>query len=186
MSETSPLKPAQTMLENHMETIQKKSGVNPKVVLGGLVVGLILTTTRWFSSYVTCIIGVLCPTYLSLKALESPEEDDDKQFLTYWVVYGLFSILELFTKFLVKIFPFYYTVELGFLIWLFMPNTRGAVVIYNKIVKPVFLKYESKLEKGVNKIMKKGEEITEKTKDAFEENKDKIIKGATNLVKKVE
>ena len=67
-----------------------------------------------------------------------------------------------------------------------MPNTRGAVVIYNKVVKPVFLKYESKLEKGVNKIMKKGEEITQKTKEAYEENKDKIIKDATKLAKKVE
>ena len=34
--------------------------------------------------------------------------------------------------------------------------------------------------------MRKGENIAEKTKEAFEENKTKIIKGATQLRKKVE
>ena len=34
--------------------------------------------------------------------------------------------------------------------------------------------------------MKKGEEITQKTKEAYEENKDKIIKDAKKLAKKIE
>ena len=144
MVENSPLKQAKTMVDEQMNTIQKKSGVNPKAVIILLIVGLFLASTRWFSSYVTCIIGVLCPTYLSLKAIESPEEGDDKQFLTYWVVYGLFSIIDLATEFLIKIFPWYYTFKLAFLIWLFMPNFNGATYIYNKVIYPLFYKHKSK------------------------------------------
>ena len=178
-----------SMIENHMNIIEKRSQINPKVLIGGLAVALILTTTKWLSSYVTCLIGVLCPTYLSLKALESPEEDDDKQFLTYWVVYGLFTIFDIFTSFLINKIPFYYTFKLAFLIWMFMPNFRGSIYVYNFIIGPLFKKYESKFDKGVAKILKKGENLTEKAIDTFEENKDKLLKGRTilkNKQKKIE
>ena len=189
MEETQPETISTSILERtqtHMNIIEKKTEVNPKVIIGGLILALILTTTKWFSSYVTCLVGVLCPTYMSLKAIESPEDDDDKQYLTYWVVYGLFSVIDVFTNFLVKRIPFYYTIKLGFLIWLFMPNFRGAVYIYNLVVGPIFRKYEPKFDRGVDKLVNKGKSITEKAKEAFEENKTKIIKGATSLRKKVQ
>ena len=183
---SSILEQSQSTVQEHMSIIEKRTEVNPKVIIGGLLVALILTTTKWFSSYVTCLVGVLCPTYLSLKAIEGPDEDDDKQYLTYWVVYGLFSVFDLFTAFLIKVIPFYYTIKLAFLIWLFMPNFKGAVVIYNFVVGPLFRKYESKFDKGVDKIIRKGEKITEQAKEAYEENKSKIIKEATKLRKKNE
>ena len=183
---SSILEQSQSTVQEHMSIIEKRTEVNPKVIIGGLLVALILTTTKWFSSYVTCLVGVLCPTYLSLKAIEGPDEDDDKQYLTYWVVYGLFSVFDLFTSFLIKVIPFYYTIKLAFLIWLFMPNFKGAVVIYNFVVGPLFRKYESKFDKGVDKIIRKGEKITEQAKEAYEENKSKIIKEATKLRKKNE
>jgi len=105
---SDPLKTS--TIENHMNIIEKRTQINPKVIIGGLAVALILTTTKIFSSYVTCLVGVLCPTYLSLKAIESPEDDDDKQYLTYWTVYGVFSVIDVFTAFLIKIIPFYYII----------------------------------------------------------------------------
>lgn len=186
--ETSTTEDPATVQE-HMDKIEKRTGVNPKVIVGGLAIALLLSITRWFSSYVTCLVGTLFPTYLSLKAIESPEEDDDKLFLTYWVVYGLFSIIDLFLGFLVKAFPIYYTIKLAFLIWLFMPNTKGAIKIYALIIKPLFLKYESKLDKGVSKIIKQGQNVTEQIKkeagEVLEENSSTIIKGATKLTRKI-
>ena len=177
--------PTSTTIQNHINIIEKRSQINPKVLIGGLGVSLILTTTKWFSSYVTCLVGVLCPTYLSLKALESPEEDDDKLFLTYWVVYGLFTVFDTFTSFLINRIPFYYTFKLAFLIWMFMPNFKGAIYIYNICIGPLFRKYEGKFDKGVQKILNKGEKITDKAINAFEENKDKILKGPTILKNKM-
>ena len=173
-----------SVIQSHISIIEKRSQVNPKVLIGGLAVALILTTTKWFSSYVTCLVGVLCPTYLSLKALESPEEDDDKHFLTYWVVYGLFAVFDLFTSFLINRIPFYYTLKLAFLIWMFMPNFKGSIYVYNYVIGPLFKKYESKFDKGVAKIIKKGEKLADKAMDVLEENKDKILKGPTVLKNK--
>ena len=171
--------------QTHMNIIEKKTEINPKVIVGGLILALILTMTKWFNSYVTCLVGVLCPTYLSLKALESPEEDDDKLFLTYWVVYGLFSVFDVFTSFLINKIPFYYTFKLAFLIWMFMPNFKGSIYVYNIVIGPLFRKYEGKFDRGVEKIIKKGEKIADKAIDTFEENKDKILKGPTILKNKI-
>lgn len=44
----------------------------------------------------------------SIKAIESNVKEDDTQWLTYWVVYGLFSVLEAFSDIFLSWFPFYY------------------------------------------------------------------------------
>jgi receptor expression-enhancing protein 5/6 len=46
------------------------------------------------SSIITNLIGVAYPCFMSFYALESEGGDDDKQWLTYWVVFGCFSIAD--------------------------------------------------------------------------------------------
>lgn len=46
-----------------------------------------------------------------MKAIESPNKDDDTQWLTYWVVYGVFSIAEFFSDLFLSWFPFYYMLK---------------------------------------------------------------------------
>jgi receptor expression-enhancing protein 5/6 len=38
------------------------------------------------------LVGFTYPMFASLKAIESPNADDDKQWLTYWVVFSLFKV----------------------------------------------------------------------------------------------
>ncbi|MBV97667.1 Receptor expression-enhancing protein 5, partial [Eschrichtius robustus] len=54
-----------------------------------------------------------------IKAIESPNKEDDTQWLTYWVVYGVFSIAEFFSDLFLSWFPFYYMLkkETGLLPW---------------------------------------------------------------------
>lgn len=64
------------------------------------------------------IIGVIYPAYVSIKAIESSSKADDTKWLTYWVMYAVFSIIEFFSIFLYKFIPCYYllkvsNVELG-------------------------------------------------------------------------
>lgn len=44
----------------------------------------------------------------SIKAIESSNKEDDTQWLTYWVVYGLFTVVEAFSDIFLFWFPFYY------------------------------------------------------------------------------
>ncbi|CDQ69652.1 unnamed protein product [Oncorhynchus mykiss] len=54
------------------------------------------------------MIGFVYPAYYSIKALEGKNKDDDTKWLTYWVVYGIFSVGEFFSDIFLYWFPFYY------------------------------------------------------------------------------
>lgn len=48
-----------------------------------------------------------------IKAIESPCKEDDTKWLTYWVVYGVFSLGEFFSDIFLYWFPFYYAFKVS-------------------------------------------------------------------------
>ncbi|MCQ2816159.1 MAG: HVA22/TB2/DP1 family protein [archaeon] len=167
-------------IKDQMQLIKDKTGIDPKIILGILGGAALLTLTGFLDSYITCIVGIVLPTYWSLKAIESAEGDDDRQWLTYWIVYGVFNFLDLFAHLILKFIPFYFFLKLIFLIWCFMPNTRGAAIIYDKIISKIFKKYETQIDKGVHKVMKKAQKAMGMAKEKIDENKGKILEAGIN------
>lgn len=74
------------------------------------------------------IIAVAYPAFISLKALETSTKDDDTKWLTYWVLYAIFSVFEFFTGYLPVIIPFYYlwkvNYRLKFFFFFFLEKTN--------------------------------------------------------------
>jgi len=97
------------------------------------------------SSYITNLLGVAYPAFMSFLALETDGLDDDKQWLTYWVCFGAFNIVDQFAGVILRFIPFYYFLKLGFLVYLFHPSTLGATTVYNTVILPRVQKYESQL-----------------------------------------
>ena len=58
------------------------------------------------------VTGVTCPHACTCtcrcKAIDSVDKDDDTQWLTYWVVYAAFGIIEYFTDMFLSWVPFYF------------------------------------------------------------------------------
>ena len=52
----------------------------------------------------------------SVKAIESKEKDDDTKWLTYWVVYSAFSLVEFFADIFLFWVPFYWFFKVRFYI----------------------------------------------------------------------
>ena len=77
--------------------------------------------------------------YFSLNALETPKPQDDIQWLTYWVVFGFFNFVETFVSFVLYWFPFYYTFKTLAIVWLMLPQTQGAKIVYHRVLRPAFL-----------------------------------------------
>jgi len=76
-------------------------------------------------------VGFIYPSYASYKALESKAPAAAAQWLTYWVVFSLFTVFEYFADWLISWVPFYYLAKLAFVLWLQMPQTQGATqVVY--------------------------------------------------------
>ena len=57
------------------------------------------------------LIGFGYPAYASVKAIESPQTNDDTKWLMYWVVFAVFSVVEFFSDILLNWFPLYWLVK---------------------------------------------------------------------------
>lgn len=65
-----------------------------------------------FAAQLVCnFVGFVYPAYASMKALESKNKDDDTKWLTYWVVFACFSVIEFFSDFIVGWFPLYWLIK---------------------------------------------------------------------------
>lgn len=66
------------------------------IVVGGSVVAAILMVLCIGLSGLTSIAGFAYPAYKSFQAIETKNKGDDTQWLVYWVIFALFSIVETF------------------------------------------------------------------------------------------
>lgn len=138
-----------------------------------MIKGVIAVVTLWlmfgFGAQLLCnFIGFLYPAYRSIKALETSSKSDDTQWLMYWVVFSLFSVVEFFSDTVVGWVPFYWLIKCAFLLWCMSP-LEGSSVIYTRVIRPYFLKHESAIDDAVRKGTGMATKITdaavEKAKD---------------------
>lgn len=147
---------AKAFYQKQIDLITEKTGYNGKLIALGLLISIVLAFINFFGKYITTIVGVLLPSYWSIKAINSEDLDDDKQWLTYWAIFGIFSLIDQFAHFILKIIPFYFIFKQIFLIWCFMPNTMGALFIYRKFVEPIFKKYHQKIDEKFQRFVREG------------------------------
>ncbi|CEH14167.1 related to yop1-ypt-interacting protein [Ceraceosorus bombacis] len=102
--------------------------------IGGFALFTLFVFFNIFAGFLTNLVGFVLPAYFSMKALESPQPQDDVQWLTYWVVFGFFNFIESFVDLM---FPFYYTFKTFAIVWLMLPQTQGAKLIYHRALRPL-------------------------------------------------
>jgi receptor expression-enhancing protein 5/6 len=126
---------------DRLADIEKKTGY-PKAAFFSLIVAFIVSIISLLGGMklISDLIGFVYPAYMSFKAIESAGNEDDVQWLTYWVVFATFSIAESTIMFVLDYIPFYFIVKSVFMAWLFHPKFMGAALVY-KQVKPILQNY---------------------------------------------
>ncbi|GAB5363466.1 hypothetical protein AAMO2058_000885500 [Amorphochlora amoebiformis] len=98
---------------------------------------------------ITNIICFAYPAVAAIKAMQAKEPGYDEQWLTYFMIFGMFHVIESFYPELLTEYAFYVLVKLLLLVWCFLPMSMGAKKIYNIAVKKIVTvvsKSESKTE----------------------------------------
>ena len=117
-----------------LNQLEEKCKVPKIYLISAAGAGISLIFIVGFGAGLLCnAVGFLIPTYFSMKAIETPEKTDDIQWLTYWVVYACFNVLETFVGVITRFIPFYFAFKLGFLLWLMLPSTQGKKNIHMEI-----------------------------------------------------
>jgi hypothetical protein len=93
-----------------------------------------------FSPGGVVIVGTILPIYESIVAVCSPGEQDDAAWLQYWIATGCLSYGTEFIDVIRDWFPqggeHWYEFEFFFTLWLLLPFTDGASLIYHTFTEP--------------------------------------------------
>ena len=108
----------------------------------------------------TSIVGFLYPAYKSFQTIElKTSKQDDTQWLVYWVIFAIFSLVETFIDYILYWIPFYYAFKIAFLLWAMLPQTRGAKLLYDNFLRDFLKKNESRIDAAFADAKKTGSAV---------------------------
>jgi receptor expression-enhancing protein 5/6 len=134
---------------DYLVQLEIKTG-QPKAYffLAGAALILALSILVAGGKLIVDLCGFVYPAYMSLKSLEA--NNDDVQWLTYWVVFSTYYIIESFLGPVVKLIPMYFYIKIAIIVYLYHPSTKGATLIYQQAIRPLLLPY-LEADKGASK-----------------------------------
>jgi hypothetical protein len=122
------------------------------------------------------MVGTLYPGFSTIKTMET-NPGKKKEWLTYWVVFGFFIIVDMFSGIIMKIIPFYFVLKILFLIWMFLPGSSGCYLVYHYVILKLFKSIEDKVDFFFNESKKITTQVIKDTKKGGVEKMKKITKG---------
>uniref|UniRef100_A0A914DL22 Receptor expression-enhancing protein n=1 Tax=Acrobeloides nanus TaxID=290746 RepID=A0A914DL22_9BILA len=83
------------------------------------------------------LIGFAYPAYKSVLAIRTEKKDDDVEWLTYWVVFACFTCVDCVADTFMRYLPIYWLLKVTFILYLVVPQTRGALRLYINYIDPL-------------------------------------------------
>lgn len=146
--------------------LSKKVGQEPEVLLLGiLAVSGLVVLVLFGGTIFTLVLTVIYPAIQSIKAIETEGGDDDKEWLTYWTIFGLATLADEFAGFLLTFIPFYFYLRPVFFVFLMAPQTKGALFLYKNFVGPLMRNNKEAIQAFIDDIKGSASDISKAAKD---------------------
>ncbi|KAG7286494.1 hypothetical protein NEMBOFW57_008805 [Staphylotrichum longicolle] len=102
-----------------------------------------------FAKLLSSIASFLFPLFASYKALKTGDPSQLTPWLMYWVVLSCVLLVESWTEWFLVWIPFYAYIRLLFLLYLVLPQTQGARLIYEEYIHPRLEENETAIEEFI-------------------------------------
>ncbi|XP_047311497.1 HVA22-like protein a [Impatiens glandulifera] len=89
------------------------------------------------------VVSLVYPLYASIRAIETKSAEDDRQWLTYWILYSMITLFELTFAKLIEWIPIWSYAKLFGTCWLVIPYFSGAAYVYEHYLRPLFVNPQS-------------------------------------------
>ena len=137
----------------------KQYNLPEDLVLGGgiLVFVIALIVIQGYNiicALLTCVYPMIC----SIRTIESKNDEDTNTWLSFWCVFGIFQIVEMFFEFILAFIPYYYILRVAFFVFLMAPQTNGSALIYKSLISPFLKKHEDEIKNIITNIQKQADE----------------------------
>jgi len=96
--------------------------------------------THIFTDLTVTLVGAVYPIYRATKAVCTPFEDDDKEWLQFWMLGGVMFMVTTWVDDIIiddRIDDIWFGSLLFSFFWLYFPLTCGAMLVYEKITQPL-------------------------------------------------
>ncbi|OAP59826.1 hypothetical protein AYL99_04828 [Fonsecaea erecta] len=92
---------------------------------------------------------IVLPAYLSYKALRTNDPAQTHPWLIYFTILSLTLLFESWTLFIIGWIPFYSWLRLIFLLYLVLPQTQGAKILYLDYLEPYIVHHERQIDQFI-------------------------------------
>lgn len=124
-----------------LSLIENKTGLKGGYVISLLFLLIVFVVFGFMDKFITNTVGTIYPVFRTIKSIED-KSNEEMHWLSYWIIFGVFSILDSFSFGILQLIPFYFVFKILFLLWCYMPNTQGSIIIYNLFVSKILKKLE--------------------------------------------
>lgn len=107
------------------------------------------------SVFVCRMVGTVYPGYMSYKAVTTKNVEEYMRWMKYWTVFSFYTAVEFVTDIFLSWIPLYYELKIAFVMYLFMPQTRGADTVFTWYLQPLLKEHEGTIDDGLQELQSK-------------------------------
>ncbi|CAG8580666.1 9773_t:CDS:1 [Ambispora leptoticha] len=137
------------------------------------------------------LVGVVYPACRSIKVLDEVTANqmdnaeniaEQKQWLTYWTIYGCIQIVDNWSKWFLELFPGYNFFKLVFLYWAQHDRSKGASVIFEHVIKPLIHNPSSNVKREMKARQRQRQNPQDQIRKSLENISSNVVPAASGGV----